>query len=56
MFFELASHLKNILSIWSNREDLRRLHEEFQYSWDELCRECNFSLDRQVKINIRFLD
>jgi hypothetical protein len=28
MFSEVSSHLKNILSICSNREDLRRLHEE----------------------------
>jgi hypothetical protein len=29
MFSEVASHFKNILSVCSNREDLRRLHEEF---------------------------
>jgi hypothetical protein len=28
MFYEVSSHFKNTLSICSNREDLRRLHEE----------------------------
>jgi hypothetical protein len=29
MFSEVAAHFKNILSVCSNRDDLRRLHEEF---------------------------